>query len=504
MNIYHLLTLTLSLTVLAFAQQDRYVVPELKVVETVPALGETDVDPDIPEIGIYFSGEVKQNSWSFVESVPGVFPEIAGEPYFVNPFTCILPVSLKSNTTYSIGINSAARKGFRSVQNPGITVTPYILTFTTGKSAEELLQSASSAKKKPGKKAAQLQKTTQSAAAGTPGKLSTMVFTRVEEPNERAFTILIPKGWQVKGGIFRVDPTAQGGAAQSIAAKLDFAVMKDRQGSVMIRWLPDVLFFDMRYSPAGQMGLFPPGSNYNGMTVYPLIPALQFIRQVAFRYAHPNASNVQVKDRRSLPGLAEQYLRQARALGPMIDFSYDAATATLAFNEKGFLYEERMIAVVENWGKAGAGLWGNKETLLIRAPLHELAKSEAVFSVIQSSVRITPQWLAGEIRGQAQRGEIMLRTQQDMQRIEREITEHRQKTNAEIHNDMFLTLTDQEEFVNPYTNEVETGSNQWKYRWVNEAGDVIYTDKESYDPRVDANLNRTDFKRTPVRKRLPQ
>jgi hypothetical protein len=33
---------------------------------------------------------------------------------------------------------------------------------------------------------------------------------------------------------------------------------------------------------------------------------------------------------------------------------------------------------------------------------------------------------------------------------------------------MFLTLTEQEEYVNPYTNEVEVGSNQWKYRWVNE------------------------------------
>jgi len=65
-----------------------------------------------------------------------------------------------------------------------------------------------------------------------------------------------------------------------------------------------------------------------------------------------------------------------------------------------------------------------------------------------------------------------------MQRIEQQITEHRQKTNAEIHNDMFLTLTDQEEYVNPFTNGVKMGSNQWKHRWENEAGDIIYTNDD--------------------------
>lgn len=96
------------------------------------------------------------------------------------------------------------------------------------------------------------------------GKATTEVisFSRVSEPRENAFSLLIPKGWQTEGGIFRVDPTAQGGPAQSIAAKLDFAVKKDEAGTVMIRWLPDVLFFDMRMSPAGQMGMFPPGSSY--------------------------------------------------------------------------------------------------------------------------------------------------------------------------------------------------------------------------------------------------
>jgi hypothetical protein len=163
---------------------------------------------------------------------------------------------------------------------------------------------------------------------------NTVIFSRVTEPREHAFSLLIPKGWQIEGGIFRVDPTAQGGPAQSIAAKLDFAARKDGAGTVMIRWLPDVLYFDTRYSPAGQMGLFPPGSNYSGMTVYPLM--------------------------------------------------------------------------------------------------------------------------------------------------------------------------EQEEYVNPYTNEIEIDSNQWRYRWINENEDVIYTDDQDDNPNVDIRLNQSGFKRTPIRKRMGQ
>jgi hypothetical protein len=59
--------------------------------------------------------------------------------------------------------------------------------------------------------------------------------------------------------------------------------------------------------------------------------------------------------------------------------------------------------------------------------------------------------------------------QQDIQRVERETVEHRQQTNAGIHNDRYLTLTGQADYL--------------------------------YDPNFDSNTNRTDFKRSAVRER---
>ena len=62
---------------------------------------------------------------------------------------------------------------------------------------------------------------------------------------------------------------------------------------------------------------------------------------------------------------------------------------------------------------------------------------------------------------------------------------------------------DQEEYINPFTNEPETGSNQWQHRWVTDAGEEYYTDTEDDDPNITGVFNRSDWQRTYVRPRLP-
>ncbi len=330
-----------------------------------------------------------------------------------------------------------------------------------------------------------------------------IMFNRKNEPNENAFSILVPKGWKIEGGIFRVNPTTQGGPAQSIAAKIDFAVKKDKKGSVMIRWLPDMLYFDIRNTPAGQMGMFPEGSNYQGMTVSYIKSAENFIREIAFPYAHPRADNIRIVERKKLPGVINNYSKRVKQLMPFTTMSYDAAIIKFRYDENGGRYEESIVSLIEDWGQLGAGMWGNKETFLIRTPVGQFKEYAPVFSVIQNSVKINLQWIIGEVKGQATRGRIAINTQKEIQRIGKEIAEQRKKTNAEINNDMFLTLTEQEEYVNPYTKEIEVGSNQWKYRWENESGDIIYTNDENYNPTTDVNINRNDYKKSNIRKRFP-
>lgn len=333
-----------------------------------------------------------------------------------------------------------------------------------------------------------------------------IIFKRISEPREKAFTVLVPARWKVEGGIVRINPLTQGGPAQSIAAKLDFIIKKDSIGTVMEHWLPDVAWFDPRWSPAGQMGMMPLGSNYQGMTVMHLMSAQDFLRKLIFPKYHGQVHDVKVIETRQLPKLANAYYEGAnKILGSLAgSFHYDAASMWISYAEGDVRYKELLVTVIEDMGSTGAGMWTNKLTFFMRAPVAEYARWEPIFAVINHSVRMNPTWVAREIKGQMIRNKILDKTQKEIQQIGREIAEHRYRTNAEIQNDMFLTLMGQEEYVNPYTKEIEIGTDKWKYRWVNEGGDVIYTDKEEYNPNVDINLKRSDYKRTPIRKRFGQ
>ncbi len=323
-------------------------------------------------------------------------------------------------------------------------------------------------------------------------------FRRVAEPREGAFTLLVPDGWNVSGGIVRANPLTAGGPLNSIAAKLDFTISSG-DGRTVLRWYPEVNWVDMRGQPAAMA--FRPGGNYNGAIVWPKLRAVEYLEQIVFPRAHPRPSRALVKGAYPLPRVAESYHQVVRQMGLPPLFQFDAALIVVEYVEGGVAGEEALYTAIQDWGAAGAGLWTNKDTFSIRTSAGGLEAAGRVVSVILSSTRLSPRWVQGEIRGQMERNEIALRTQQDVQRLEREIVEHRRRTNAEINNQMHHNLMRTEEYVNPLTREVEVGSNEWSYRWVNENGEALYTDDGNFDPE---RSGLRGFVRSPVRRRFPE
>jgi hypothetical protein len=326
----------------------------------------------------------------------------------------------------------------------------------------------------------------------------TMIFGKVNEPNENAFSLLLPKGWLVKGGIVRINPMASGGSANAIDAKLDFAMMSYEKATVAMRWLPEMMFFDMRYSPM-IAPMFPPGSNYNGMTVMPIMDANTFIAQVVFPYAHPGLPAPEIIERKAAPEIAKKIQYDDRFIS--LQMMYDGGITTVRYNEDGTTYKEMILSVVQDFGQTGAGLWKNRSTLYFRAPENEFESWIPVFMTVIGSVQMNMQWVIGEIQGQVQRNQIQQETLDQIRKLDNEIVENQRKTNAQINHDMFLNLTGQEEYVNPYTKQTETGSNEWDYRWVNSNNEVIYTNESNYNPNTDQSVNQTEYKLSPVKKR---
>jgi hypothetical protein len=95
-----------------------------------PPYGATDVSPDLKELRVTFNVPMVDSfSWT------GGGPEFPTIPEGKKPFwtedhkTCVLPVELKPNSQYRLGLNSPSYKGFQSAG--GVPLAPVVYTFKT-------------------------------------------------------------------------------------------------------------------------------------------------------------------------------------------------------------------------------------------------------------------------------------------------------------------------------------------------------------------------------------
>ena len=79
--------------------------------------------------------------------------------------------------------------------------------------------------------------------------------------------------------------------------------------------------------------------------------------------------------------------------------------------------------------------------------------------------------------------------------------ENRRRTHAEIRHEQWLFISGQEEYTNPFNGQAERDTSYYEYRWVNNQGDVVYTDENSFDPNTIEEYKTREWKRTPIRKR---
>ena len=325
-------------------------------------------------------------------------------------------------------------------------------------------------------------------------------FVRVNEPNENAFSILVPSGWQSQGGIFRVNAAMAGGPLNALEAKCDLLYMSDPQGSVAFRILPDMVY---AHTGIGG-GFFQVGSNYQGAEIRPLADAQTHLTHL-IGALHPQASGMNVIKRHRLPGevaslnrslaYTNQLLSQIGLAG--MTFQCDAAGAVYQYVENNTAFREVMLTGIVDM--RAAMTWKNTRTMAFRAPAAEFEQWRPVMDVMRFSIRFNPQWVLKESEGQRQRADVILKVFDEVRRIDREIISKTSVNREEIMNDNFLVLTGQEEYVNPHTGEVEMDTDAYRYRWKTPGGDVYYTNNEDTNPNV--FLQRGDYERTMIRKR---
>ncbi len=100
------------------------------VVRTVPASGDTNVDPDVREIRVTFSKEMIPGNFSFAQESDESFPKPRGKAsYDADSRTFVLPVTLEPNHNYVIRLNFPPFNSFMDTDKN--RAVPYLLVFET-------------------------------------------------------------------------------------------------------------------------------------------------------------------------------------------------------------------------------------------------------------------------------------------------------------------------------------------------------------------------------------
>jgi hypothetical protein len=105
-----------------------------RIVSVKPAIGAQDVSPDLKELRVTFNVAMGEGySWTACcPGYPSNYPTISQckKAFWTEDHkTCVLPVELKPDWQYRLGLNSPFYQGFRSAS--GVPLEPVIYTFKT-------------------------------------------------------------------------------------------------------------------------------------------------------------------------------------------------------------------------------------------------------------------------------------------------------------------------------------------------------------------------------------
>jgi hypothetical protein len=327
-----------------------------------------------------------------------------------------------------------------------------------------------------------------------------LLMRRVAEPNENAFTVLVPKGWLISGGVFNVTAQQTGGPVNSLAPKCDFSVKIDAAGTVMVRWIPTWYYADLRST--SMAGYFQSGQFYQGMPVRNIVNPDEFLTQL-MGTERKGAQNVSVIGTDTMNEVTEAFGKKYAAVNQSLvqmglaPMKFNSLAIFVEYVESGVRYREALFTTISD-SRGGAFMWSNENTVMFRAPAESFDKWKPLLDMIRESFQFNPKWLESVRRNSDDRAKSAVETQRYINNVCNEMAANRAKTNEEINHENWLLLTGQDEYKNPYTGEVERGTSQYDHRWENNQGDVLYTNENGFDPNSVEEYNSREWKKSEV------
>jgi hypothetical protein len=316
-----------------------------------------------------------------------------------------------------------------------------------------------------------------------------------------AFSMLVPAGWEFRGGITWVldNPGMPATAAFTV---------RNPAGSEEFEVFPNQAFF---WTDDGMMrSLFPVGSRYFGSEVRPPAGPLDALREIALPRFRQGAEGLRVVSQETLPELARALGAQAQS-APGLTISAEAAKIRIEYSRSGIPMEEELYGVVESYSyplQSMAGVITHTNWLLdylfsFKARKGELDGASQVFQAIVFSFRLSPQWFGKytqtseyliqnqiqQIRNVGELSRIISRTSSEISDMMMDSYTQRQAVNDRIASDFSQYIRGVDEYYNPIEErpvELPTG---YENAWTNSLGEYILSEDPGYNPNIGSNQN---------------
>ena len=236
------------------------------------------------------------------------------------------------------------------------------------------------------------------------GAASGRRYVKWTEPNERAYSLDVPEGWQAQGGLFRF-------SSLDVRGELN---LRSPDGAMTIfagdKSLPTFSVPNQTLAMSGLREGMPYSPGYgSNFIISRYIPGAAF----AEMYAQRRFGTIQVVDRKERPDLVQNLARIAAQYGNPLNTRYTIGEVAFT-SPRGNGY---VLAGTSIWGMADTQLWKVEYLYGYLAPAGATADATEILARGTASYAMNPQWVAAQQGLTAATSQIVAKTSEEIGRI---------------------------------------------------------------------------------------
>jgi hypothetical protein len=314
-----------------------------------------------------------------------------------------------------------------------------------------------------------------------------------------AFSMLVPEGWSVSGGIIWRQHATMPGAIKLSIRSSDGMYELNLHPSMPYFWKQNP--FPFSFMPISE------GSEYMGNELRHPVGYLQYLQEYILPKGGFRTKIVSHKKSTEI----ENALRMENPSVVGMNVSFDGGAARLEYAHNGFLFEgDITCGIVINNMMYGQTSWIADKIISTRAPKGKLTEANKIFAIMLKSFKFNIRWFnlyhqlvqalsQYVLRNIHDAGEIsrfISRTYQDITETVRRSYEAVQASNDRVFSGISESIRGVNSYYDPYKGYSIQIPNGFRYVYANSLGEYVFSDNPNYNPNVGSNLNWTILNRT--------